>query len=132
MSEPSTFPCSRSWGIITKQRIPACAAWAAVELARFPVDAQPTVSNPNSNALVMATATTRDRKSTRLNSSHSQISYAVFCLKKKQHHTTSRHDAASNSALLLIVRTDERRRCVPRSHVHDCEIDGGCDMGRSW
>src|SRR2546430_13112220 len=27
----------------------------------------------------------RDRKSTRLNSSHSQISYAVFCLKKKTH-----------------------------------------------
>src|SRR5438309_8438489 len=26
----------------------------------------------------------RDRKSTRLNSSHSSISYAVFCLKKKQ------------------------------------------------
>src|SRR5688572_32282171 len=26
----------------------------------------------------------RDRKSTRLNSSHSQISYAVFCLKKKR------------------------------------------------
>src|SRR2546421_5232113 len=31
-----------------------------------------------------------DRKSTRLNSSHDQISYAVFCLKKKkiQNHTT--------------------------------------------
>src|SRR5256886_12741957 len=28
-------------------------------------------------------AARRDRKSTRLNSSHSQISYAVFCLKKK-------------------------------------------------
>src|SRR2546427_8509911 len=27
-----------------------------------------------------------DRKSTRLNSSHSQISYAVFCLKKKRGH----------------------------------------------
>src|SRR3712207_8759033 len=27
----------------------------------------------------------RDRKSTRLNSSHANISYAVFCLKKKQH-----------------------------------------------
>src|SRR2546427_8530654 len=27
-----------------------------------------------------------DRKSTRLNSSHSQISYAVFCLKKKNKH----------------------------------------------
>src|SRR2546427_13136108 len=29
-----------------------------------------------------------DRKSTRLNSSHSQISYAVFCLKKKKKYTT--------------------------------------------
>src|SRR3712207_7546586 len=28
---------------------------------------------------------TRDRKSTRLNSSHANISYAVFCLKKKLH-----------------------------------------------
>src|SRR2546430_4044988 len=28
-----------------------------------------------------------DRKSTRLNSSHSQISYAVFCLKKKKQYT---------------------------------------------
>src|SRR2546430_10400204 len=35
---------------------------------------------------------TRDRKSTRLNSSHSQISYAVFCLKKKnrRHASTAR------------------------------------------
>src|SRR2546430_5777056 len=31
-----------------------------------------------------------DRKSTRLNSSHSQISYAVFCLKKKHTHRTAR------------------------------------------
>src|SRR2546427_6761732 len=30
-----------------------------------------------------------DRKSTRLNSSHSQISYAVFCLKKKNRQTPS-------------------------------------------
>src|SRR2546427_8481777 len=30
-----------------------------------------------------------DRKSTRLNSSHSQISYAVFCLKKKKKDNTS-------------------------------------------
>src|SRR5438309_9046730 len=30
---------------------------------------------------------TRDRKSTRLNSSHSSISYAVFCLKKKKKKT---------------------------------------------
>src|SRR2546430_3724102 len=31
---------------------------------------------------------TQDRKSTRLNSSHSQISYAVFCLKKKRSRST--------------------------------------------
>src|SRR3712207_7272132 len=29
-----------------------------------------------------------DRKSTRLNSSHANISYAVFCLKKKKYHMT--------------------------------------------
>src|SRR5256886_12301196 len=32
----------------------------------------------------------RDRKSTRLNSSHSQISYAVFCLKKKKNNDRTR------------------------------------------
>src|SRR2546430_6577190 len=40
------------------------------------------VSSPSrSNSLSISIAI--DRKSTRLNSSHSQISYAVFCLKKK-------------------------------------------------
>src|SRR2546430_10977285 len=35
-----------------------------------------------------------DRKSTRLNSSHSQISYAVFCLKKKKKQVVARvHDS---------------------------------------
>src|SRR5688572_32706201 len=33
--------------------------------------------------MIPAWSKTLDRKSTRLNSSHSQISYAVFCLKKK-------------------------------------------------
>src|SRR2546430_6424480 len=36
-------------------------------------------------ALPTEVATPRDRKSTRLNSSHSQISYAVFCLEEKRH-----------------------------------------------
>src|SRR2546430_13437719 len=36
------------------------------------------------NVLVLDEPTNQDRKSTRLNSSHSQISYAVFCLKKKK------------------------------------------------
>src|SRR3989475_7010207 len=37
-------------------------------------------------ALPGTTLVPLDRKSTRLNSSHSQISYAVFCLKKKKKH----------------------------------------------
>src|SRR2546430_4193405 len=43
-----------------------------------------------------------DRKSTRLNSSHSQISYAVFCLKKKK----NKDDYILNS---LIIETDMHR-----------------------
>src|SRR3989475_5448005 len=39
-----------------------------------------------------------DRKSTRLNSSHSQISYAVFCLKKKKRAITS-HNSSDQSLL---------------------------------
>src|SRR5437773_3257614 len=41
----------------------------------------------------------RDRKSTRLNSSHITISYAVFCLKKKKETTKSceYHDITANS-----------------------------------
>src|SRR2546427_7501658 len=38
-----------------------------------------------------------DRKSTRLNSSHSQISYAVFCLKKKK----KRHNTAVQRAQIV-------------------------------
>src|SRR3712207_7387867 len=39
-----------------------------------------------------------DRKSTRLNSSHANISYAVFCLKKKKINT---HQFQSNKQILL-------------------------------
>src|SRR3989475_5461401 len=42
------------------------------------------LSAPNASSVSsQQKAACRDRKSTRLNSSHSQISYAVFCLKKK-------------------------------------------------
>src|SRR2546426_8099053 len=46
-------------------------------------------------------AATRDRKSTRLNSSHLVISYAVFCLKKKKK-----------------ARVDHIARSYKYSHVH--------------
>src|SRR2546430_7516110 len=59
----------------------------------------------------------RDRKSTRLNSSHSQISYAVFCLKKKtqstHHHTattTAAHQPAPLRLNLLLASPPTRER----------------------
>src|SRR2546427_1773099 len=50
-----------------------------------------------------------DRKSTRLNSSHSQISYAVFCLKKKKTKTPKNKDYKihSNYRYTNRIRTDE-------------------------
>src|SRR5207249_12192187 len=42
------------------------------------------VHEPRRRELVTLEARARDRKSTRLNSSHVSISYAVFCLKKKK------------------------------------------------
>src|SRR2546430_9999298 len=46
-----------------------------------------------------------DRKSTRLNSSHSQISYAVFCLKKKK-----------STQYRVIFATPHHRRCRTVAH----------------
>src|SRR2546430_8181086 len=55
-----------------------------------------------------------DRKSTRLNSSHSQISYAVFCLKKKKDHEhtlhfESRHQNVQLAARHVMIITDASR-----------------------
>src|SRR5438105_9129415 len=47
-------------------------------------EAPSAVRTANSRARAEARANKRDRKSTRLNSSHEWISYAVFCLKKKK------------------------------------------------
>src|SRR2546430_13299473 len=54
----------------------------------------------------------KDRKSTRLNSSHSQISYAVFCLKKKNAATAQVHRHAADLQLLVVLLT-------PHHHTQD-------------
>src|SRR6478736_9367674 len=51
----------------------------------------------------------RDRKSTRLNSSHSQISYAVFCLKKKKKKQTKN----------VMQRTTEKRKYQMKTTMTD-------------
>src|SRR2546427_6025952 len=55
--------------------------------APHPANRSDPLSTPRSS---LAQEKEGDRKSTRLNSSHSQISYAVFCLKKKKKKTATR------------------------------------------
>src|SRR2546430_6527844 len=52
---------------------------------------------------------TEDRKSTRLNSSHSQISYAVFCLKKKK------------NTIIEVVSRNLSNHVYPRYPATSCE-----------
>src|SRR2546430_12336908 len=66
---------------------------AAIQLQPFPVGTVLPFGRKLSRKTI-------DRKSTRLNSSHSQISYAVFCLKKKtscRAHYTSIHSSRTTS-----------------------------------
>src|SRR2546430_13400533 len=51
----------------------------------------------------------RDRKSTRLNSSHSQISYAVFCLKKKK----VPHPSAGAHSRHVLTTSPNSGPCLP-------------------
>src|SRR5256886_2867403 len=55
---------------------------------------------------VMQEETEADRKSTRLNSSHSQISYAVFCLKKKTQAGAASTITSSPIILRITARLD--------------------------
>src|SRR2546430_9814549 len=63
---------------------------------------------PAARAVAQPGLEVRDRKSTRLNSSHSQISYAVFCLKKKK--------TASLIELLLVIRSSTVTHRRDRPH----------------
>src|SRR5258707_8175515 len=53
----------------------------------------------------------RDRKSTRLNSSHANISYAVFCLKKKTLGDALAQDTHAHP--LVVGQPDEAERAAP-------------------
>src|SRR3989440_2039153 len=54
----------------------------------------------------------QDRKSTRLNSSHDQISYAVFCLKKKKKNTIRCRDKRTYFAESTEAECDHRDRAT--------------------
>src|SRR3989337_2153696 len=58
----------------------------------------------------------QDRKSTRLNSSHGSISYAVFCLKKKKNEIQSQK--ALGCSLLLETKNHSHTQSLVRWTVH--------------
>src|SRR2546429_6658788 len=57
----------------------------------------------------------RDRKSTRLNSSHGYISYAVFCLKKKKQHISTPSIVLHSTHSPLSVSRTSRRLTLTRT-----------------
>src|SRR5256886_2090419 len=76
----------------------------------------------------------RDRKSTRLNSSHSQISYAVFCLKKKQE-LLHRQDALAERGvavptLAAVVGEGDVRHAFCERALDDDGVDLGYSSER--
>src|SRR2546427_7196016 len=76
------------WGFQLWVNLPARSKMTAPRYQDIPPEKIPEVELvPGVRVRVIAGEAAQDRKSTRLNSSHSQISYAVFCLKKKKHPT---------------------------------------------
>src|SRR2546427_7942827 len=88
---------SALWVLIVLQG-PAPLLEARVDRSRLPAGEQLTLTvrarsrTAEPVSLTLPALTGLDRKSTRLNSSHSQISYAVFCLKKKKQNKEHEHD----------------------------------------
>src|SRR5437773_6256707 len=74
-----SFPTRRSSDLIV------CSAFSASSVGGRPRDSQPNTSTSPRAYSTSVCFVAADRKSTRLNSSHITISYAVSCLKKKSH-----------------------------------------------
>src|ERR1039457_711533 len=69
-----------------------------------------------------------DRKSTRLNSSHLVISYAVFCLKKKKNNYSSRHPVRPDQAHRHVVALPCERVSVSPALIAMGYREGWCGL----
>src|SRR5256886_6591911 len=98
------------------RRSSASGVATRVSARTFEYDSSPRASAWASNGKVPRA---RDRKSTRLNSSHSQISYAVFCLKKKKKQHTHAHSTPTKSAYSTSTySSDSWLSTDPPHHTH--------------
>src|SRR2546422_7057768 len=74
--------CVEEMALLAEVRAEFALSWTTLEL--FDRGAPALDTGPAENAAREVALAEEDRKSTRLNSSHGYISYAVFCLKKKK------------------------------------------------
>src|SRR5207245_11375257 len=81
-----SFPTRRSSDLIVYhlKRLPGFSGGIVDLAAEFGMACNNAFCEPHCLAQIFANRNGTDRKSTRLNSSHGSISYAVFCLKKKK------------------------------------------------
>src|SRR2546427_5414552 len=76
--------------------------WAAQRDACFKIPRLLAEGELKLEGMHLACLQSSDRKSTRLNSSHSQISYAVFCLKKKK---TERQQSIDEITITMAIQS---------------------------
>src|SRR2546421_1302961 len=82
-----TEPCAIRSGMdsdLVRSRMFSCTAAVLISTSDAGTRPLPSLRGTSRSDTIACSAVERDRKSTRLNSSHDQISYAVFCLKKKK------------------------------------------------
>src|SRR2546430_4293649 len=116
----NSFLSDRSVIDLMIRRRPSASAPVPVPTVSALLNCSSSRTHPSPNGIPFAFENrVTDRKSTRLNSSHSQISYAVFCLKKKNKENTQNPQTtnARNSILYLSAH---------RHLAHYLSFDGAC------
>src|SRR5690606_1583144 len=88
-----------------------------------------TSSADMANFKVAEYGTRRDRKSTRLNSSHVKISYAVFCLKKKKKNNKKQNYKKTKKTTLKNIQTEQAKN--QQSATRRPQANTGASMNES-
>src|SRR4051812_49502299 len=96
----------------TSTLFPYTTLFRSSRLRKIPVAVPAKTTRRRRRSARTAPGTAGDRKSTRLNSSHMSISYAVFCLKKKREPEEADRDARTE-------RDQEQRRHRRKSELEE-------------
>src|SRR5205085_2784683 len=106
------------------------------EIVRYVATNEQSLTGGSQGTIALGSDCSLDRKSTRLNSSHSQISYAVFCLKKKNREPACsirrmRSVDSTTKNTLSRTHTSSPRRATPKMvelTCWECEMLGSLEL----